>query len=266
MIELPKECPICKSKLEWKGVDLVCVNPDCDNIKEQDLIAWTGILGNIDGLAWLTKKKYFENLKISSIEDLQKYLNKLDSEIDLYQSITDKKVLQMFYKIRDTEFELELALQSLNIDRLGSESSKKIANDKDCYDLIMGIINNQDKPIDWSLEDITKVVGQATMNSIADNINKLYRLKYIKIKQFNKKEIANLVGTFCVTGKLERMKRNDLVKLAEEKGWKSLGGVNKECNYLVTNDTTSGSSKNKKAQELGTKIITENEFYDLLGI
>ena len=62
------------------------------------------------------------------------------------------------------------------------------------------------------------------------------------------------------------MKRNDLVKIAEEKGWKSLGGVTKECQYLVTNDTTSGSSKNKKAQELGTKIINEEEFYNLLNI
>ena len=267
MVELPTKCPVCGKELSWEGVDLICTNPECDNIKEQDLIAWTGILGSVDGLAWKTKKKYFDELNIKSIEDLENYIkDRLDNDADRYQSITDKKIFQMFNLIAYCNVDLELALQALNIERLGSESAKKIANDKECYDLILSIIKNKDENIDWSLECITKVVGPATMNAISQNRKKLYRLNYIKIKPFIEKEKVETVGTFCVTGKLEKMKRNDLVKLAEEKGWKSLGGVNKDCNYLVTNDTTSGSSKNKKAQELGTKIITENEFYDMLGI
>ena len=43
-------------------------------------------------------------------------------------------------------------------------------------------------------------------------------------------------------------------------GYEVLGGVSKKLTYLVTNDTGSGSSKNRKAAELGTKIITEEEF------
>ena len=128
------------------------------------------------------------------------------------------------------------------------------------------LLINNDFPTDYSFEDIEKVVGPATTSTIIENKDKLKRLRYVHILPFVKKTIVNIAGTFCVTGKLNRMKRNDLIKLAEEKGWKSLSGVNKDCNYLVTNDTTSGSSKNKKAQELGTKIIDEEAFYNLLGI
>lgn len=269
MINLPTNCPVCGKPLSWEGVDLVCTNPDCDNIKEQDLIAWTGVLGSVDGLAWKTKKKYFDEFSIKSIEDLEDYIvNKLDKdqENQVFKSITDNKILTMFNKIAYCNANLEDALQALNIERLGSESSKKIANDKECYNLIITIVNNQDLPVDYNFDCVTKVVGQATTRSIIENLEKLYRLKYIKINAFVEKIATNSVGTFCVTGKLERMKRGDLVKLAEEKGWKSLGGVTKDCNYLVTNDTTSGSSKNKKAKELGTKIITESEFYELLQI
>lgn len=269
MIELPKVCPVCGHKLEWKGVDLVCVNKDCDNIKEQDLKVWTDVVSPVDGLAWLTKKKYFEQLKIKSIEDLEDYIcNKFDKdeEAGVYSSITDKKFSTMINLITYAEVPLEVGLKALNIERLGTESAKKIAEDENAYNFIMLLVNNNDFPTDYSFEDIEKVVGPATTSTIIENKDKLKRLRYVHILPFVKKTIVNTVGTFCVTGKLNRMKRNDLIKLAEEKGWKSLSGVNKDCNYLVTNDTTSGSSKNKKAQELGTKIIDEEAFYNLLGI
>ena len=268
MIDLPTNCPVCGCKLEWKGVDLVCPNKNCDNIKEQDLKIWTDIIAPIDGLAWLTKKKYFDELNIKSVEDLEEYIkNKFDKHVQegVYSSITDKKIETMINTITYAQVSLETGLKALNIERLGTESSKKIAEDKNSYNLIMAIVNN-DLPTDYSFEDIEKVVGQATTKTIIENQDKLKRLKYIKILPFVEKETLELVGTFCVTGKLNRMKRNDLVKIAEEKGWKSLGGVTKECQYLVTNDTTRGSSKNKKAQELGTKIINEEEFYNLLNI
>lgn len=266
MVELPTHCPICGSKLEWKGVDLVCNNPECDNRKQADLEIWTEILGEIEGLKWLTKKKYLDNLGINTIEGLYYYLRDILPQMrNQFQSITDLKILDMFDRINTTEFTLAQGLQALNIERLGSESSKKIMEDRDTYNLIMIIVNNKDKAIDYSFEDIEKVVGPATANTISENRNKLYRLELINIKPFEEKEVVEQVGTFCITGKLNSGTRDEIVKKAEAKGWKSLKGVTKECNYLVTNDTTSGSSKNKKAQQLGTKIINEEQFLSLIN-
>lgn len=266
MVSLPTHCPVCNSLLEWKGVDLVCNNLECNNRKQADLEIWTEILGEIEGLKWLTKKKYLDDLGIDTVEHLYYYLRDiLPQTRNQFQSITDLKILDMFDRISNTEFTLAQGLQALNIERLGSESSKKIMEDRDAYNLIMILVKQKDLAMDLSFKDIEKVVGPATARAISENREKLYRLELIKIKPFEEKEQIEQVGTFCITGKLNTGTRDEIVKKAEAKGWKSLKGVTKECNYLVTNDTTSGSSKNKKAQQLGTKIINEEEFLNLIN-
>ena len=64
----------------------------------------------------------------------------------------------------------------------------------------------------------------------------------------------------CFTGKLNTMGRTEASKLAIAAGYEVLGSVSKKLTYLVTNNIESGSSKSRKAIELGTKIITEEEF------
>ena len=70
--------------------------------------------------------------------------------------------------------------------------------------------------------------------------------------------------SFCFTGELKTMKRADAQNLVKEKGGTVKSSVVKGLSYLVTNDTASGSSKNKKAAELGIPVIDENEFLKLL--
>jgi DNA ligase (NAD+) len=70
--------------------------------------------------------------------------------------------------------------------------------------------------------------------------------------------------SFCFTGALETMKRKSAEKLVTDRGGTIAGGVSKTLTYLVTNDTSSGSSKNKKAADLGIDVITEKEFLELI--
>ena len=90
---------------------------------------------------------------------------------------------------------------------------------------------------------------------------------YIKIKpQLTSEEGAVLKGlSFCFTGELNTMKRAQAEALVKEKGGTVKSSVVKGLSYLVTNTPDSGSSKNKKAQELGTAIITEEVFLNLIG-
>ena len=67
----------------------------------------------------------------------------------------------------------------------------------------------------------------------------------------------------CFTGKLYTMTRNEASELATKCGFEVKNSVTRGLTYLVTNDTTSGSSKNKKAKELGTEIIDEETFIKL---
>ncbi len=67
----------------------------------------------------------------------------------------------------------------------------------------------------------------------------------------------------CFTGKLERFSRKSASEFAKSHGFDVLDSVSKNLTYLVTNDKDSGSSKNKKAAQLGIKIINEDEFVKL---
>jgi DNA ligase (NAD+) len=71
--------------------------------------------------------------------------------------------------------------------------------------------------------------------------------------------------TFVITGALETYPNRDALKaLIEDLGGKVTGSVSEKTSYLINNDATSGSSKNKKAKDLGVKIITEAEFNQML--
>ena len=69
--------------------------------------------------------------------------------------------------------------------------------------------------------------------------------------------------SFCFTGELNTLKRKEAEVMVQAKGGAVKSSVTKGLTYLVTNTPDSGSSKNKKAQELGTAIITEADFLKL---
>ena len=70
---------------------------------------------------------------------------------------------------------------------------------------------------------------------------------------------------FVITGSVEHFaNRNEVKDVIESKGGKVTGSVTSKTNYLINNDVTSTSSKNKKAKELGIPIITEVEFLKML--
>ena len=72
--------------------------------------------------------------------------------------------------------------------------------------------------------------------------------------------------TFVITGDVEKFKnRRELSDFIESKGGKVTGSVTGKTNYLINNDVTSNSGKNKKAKELGVKIMSETEFLELVG-
>ena len=71
--------------------------------------------------------------------------------------------------------------------------------------------------------------------------------------------------SFCFTGELVSMKRADAQNLVKSKGGFVKTSVVKGLSYLVTNDTSSGSSKNKKAADLGIPVINEKEFLDMIS-
>ena len=70
---------------------------------------------------------------------------------------------------------------------------------------------------------------------------------------------------FVVTGSVEHFaNRGELKEYIEGFGGKVTGSVTGKTNYLINNDISSNSSKNKKARELGIPILSEEAFLSLV--
>lgn len=114
--------------------------------------------------------------------------------------------------------------------------------------------------------DFTKIngVGKITSDNLVnfDYTDLDEVMQYLTIKQIQEGgKLAN--KSFCVTGSLVSMKRDDFVKLIESHGGK-FASVGKGLDYLICNDKNSTSSKLKKATTLGIPIITEEEFMGMI--
>ena len=70
--------------------------------------------------------------------------------------------------------------------------------------------------------------------------------------------------TLVVTGKLSHFTRDSINEKIAALGAKTAGSVSKKTDWLITNEA-SGSSKYKKAIELGVPVITEDEFLKMIG-
>ena len=72
--------------------------------------------------------------------------------------------------------------------------------------------------------------------------------------------------TFVITGSVEHFaNRKELQEYIEARGGKATGSVTAKTSYLINNEVTSNSSKNKKAKELGVPIISEADFLRMTG-
>jgi DNA ligase (NAD+) len=126
-----------------------------------------------------------------------------------------------------------------------------------------------------SVEDLAAVygLGEITATVIADGLketaaemDEVLSAGIITIALPPPEDAQPLRGSsFCFTGELTSMKRGQAEEKIKALGASAKTSVVKDLSYLVTNDPGSGSSKNKKARELGIPIIDEEQFLALLA-
>ena len=271
-VVLPEVCPVCGEKLVWDGVDLKCGNNMCPNIDASNLQVWCEIIGETDGLQFTIMKQYLDKYGVFNLEDLYSKIDDiLDDLSDRKLSITEGKILEFFTKLSGKySMPADKVLQALNIPRLGDKTSKILMSEpKTVYDLFgfsMSDFNTSDAYKFKFYTRLLEVVKDATTKSIIDNISKVRNLQYLLRRNmmamiFTEKP-KDLIQV-AVTGALKTMKRKDFEKYINSYGYFLSSNI-KSCKYLITNDKTSGSAKNKQAQEYGVDIVTEDEFLNML--
>ena len=252
-IELPTECPCCGSILIRDGINLRCINKNCKDQVIYKIMHFIKKLG-VKNCSFAT----LDNLNINSFEALVKFTpdNKYKTQVKLYDELNNK----VFTKSKQ-----EL-LAAMNFCGVGETIVNKIV---DFYGY-----ENVEKQ---NFIGYPPGVGESFLSKFKEDLleNLDYVNMFINNSRYNFSKIAqdstescqrNKNGqSVCFTGKLFTMTRSEASKKAEAAGFEVKGGVNKGLTYLVTNNIESGSSKARKAKELGTKVINEQEFLKLVS-
>ena len=247
-IELPVVCSCCGSTLVKDGVNLRCLNKQC---KDQVIHQITHFIKKLGVKS--ASEKTIENFGIYSFDDLLTFKPnaKYKSQVKFY----DDLLLNVFTRSKQ---ELLAAMQFTGLSEI---LINKIV---DFY----GFENIENNKYDGLPFGIGELILEKFKDNIIDNLQLVN--KFISDSRYNysnsfitiKKEI---IGSVCFTGKLYTMSRGDASKKAIEAGYEVKSGVSSGLTYLVTNDTESNSAKNKKAKQLGTKVINEEEFLKLIS-
>ncbi len=267
-LEIPDKCPVCGQPTQIKQVNevqsLYCLNPDCDakKIKAFTLFVSRDAL-NVDGLSESTLEKFLARGFLHEFADLFK-LSRYAEEITQMEGFGEKSyrnLQESLERARNTT--LPRLIYGLGIENIGVANAKML-----CRYFRFDLASLRSATLEElaEIDGIGEVIALSVRAFFDDEKNKeqLSRLLpelniAVEVIEEGTQTLAGM--NFVITGSLTHYENRNLLKEEiEKKGGKVTGSVTGKTTCLINNDTTSQSSKNKKAKELGVRIVSEEEF------
>ena len=265
-IQEPANCPVCNSELAHEEglVALKCHNPLCpEKVKRQIAYFVSRDAMNISGLGDKIVEKFIELGKIKTIVDIYS-LKEYREELENLEKMGQKSVDNLINNIEASKNrDFSKVLYALGIPFVGKFNANLLTKN----------FKNIENLKNQSIENLLAVKGIGDKVAIAVNtfLNNENNWKIITdlqniglqfaINESDLKEIADnpIKGkNFLATGKLQKYKRNDIKDIILSKGGNYLSAVSKNLDFLIAGEKA--GSKLEKAEKLGVRILTEDEF------
>jgi len=270
-IEYITNCPECNTKLvrQEGEANHYCPNdngcPTQITSKIEHFISRKAM--NIDGLGGETVEQFYKSGLINNIADLY--------ELDPFkmmelERMAEKSVNKILKGVRvSKEIPFEQVLFAIGIRFVGSTVAKTLAK----------YFKNIDNIKNATLDELTNVdeIGIRIAESIQSfftiekNVEIVNRLKEYGVQMaiVESEEDANLVKilegkSVVVSGVFMKFSRDDLKKTIEKLGGKNIGSISKKTSFIIAGDKM-GPSKLEKAERLGVRLITEDEFIAMIS-
>ncbi|HGA4107238.1 TPA: NAD-dependent DNA ligase LigA [Streptococcus agalactiae] len=262
---IPKLCPSCGSELvHFEGeVALRCINPLCPNqIKERLAHFASRDAMNITGFGPSLVEKLFDAHLIADVADI--YRLSIENLLTL-DGIKEKSATKIYHAIQSSkENSAEKLLFGLGIRHVGSKASHLLLEEFGNLRQLSQASQESIASIDglggviakslhtfFEKEEVDKLLEELT----SYNVNFNYLGKRVSTD-------AQLSGlTVVLTGKLEKMTRNEAKEKLQNLGAKVTGSVSKKTDLIVAG--SDAGSKLTKAQDLGITIQDEDWLLNL---
>jgi len=259
-IEFPAVCGTCGAVLEDAGTRLFCPNTQCPKRLLHRMEKWVSVLDIRELGVKLIRQLFEKNIKhIHQLYSLKK------EELSQYERMGDILAAKVIRHIQEKrELNLSAFVAAFDLEGIAETIMEKItAAGFDTLEKLRGA-SVADISNVYGLGEITASVITEGLKECEKEMDAVLKTGVISIKEPSSS--LPLRGySFCFTGELKSMKRGEAEEKIKALGALSKNTVVKDLTFLVTNDPASGSSKNKKARELGIKIIDEDEFLSLLN-
>jgi len=265
-IQEPTNCPVCNSELAHEEglVALKCHNPLCpEKVKRQIAYFVSRDAMNISGLGDKIVEKFIELGKIKTIVDIYS-LKKYREELENLEKMGQKSVDNLINSIESSKNrDFSKVLYALGIPFVGKFNAN----------LLTKTFKNIENLKNQSIENLLAVKGIGDKVALAVNtfLNDENNWKIITdlkniglqfaVDETNSEEIADNPikdKNFLATGKLQKYKRNDIKDIILSKGGNYLSAVSKNLDFLIAGEKA--GSKLEKAEKLGVRVLTEDEF------
>ena len=265
--EMPHNCPVCGEKTvrfeneaSWK-----CTNISCKAQLQRKIIHFVskGAM-DIDGFGEKIVIQLFEEGLIKDISDI--YTLKAD-ELKNLERMGEKSANNLINAIENSKnVSLDKFIFALGIRFIGANAGKVLAKNFDNIGQLMESSVDRLTAIDEIGEKMAmSIVEFFEIQSNRELVEKLLSLGVNPISKSNSSQKNIFLNLKVVaTGTLEKFKRDDIQKIVEENGGKLSSSVSKKTNFVVAGEAA--GSKLDKANQLGVKVISEDDFEKLLSL
>jgi DNA ligase (NAD+) len=259
IFEFENKCPSCGGPitLDEKGVSLWCESVACPAQLVRRVLHWVKTLdimgvgtGIVEGLCDQGFIKDVPDLYYLSMEQIQAVTGGNSSAKKAQTAILSK-----------SDIPLAVFLDALGIDGLGTTSSKLVAKRYGTLgDVMHATIEELDDLPDIGLTTAKKIVeGIRTLTTMIDRL-----IKVLDIQDCVSKEGPLKGMSFVLTGAMSKP-RKEIEVAIERAGGENKGSVGKGVTFLVQADANSTSNKTEKANKVGTKVISEDTLWKMIG-
>ncbi len=262
---LPTTCPSCGSSVirEEDEADLRCVNPTCPAQRLRNLIHFASKDAmDIDGLGPAVLELLVNNDLICQVNDLYTLEKAQLSELE---GLGDKSADNLLAAIAASkENDLYRVIFGLGIRHIGQKAAKLLANHFGTMDAMMNATAEDIAAIDGFGEIMAQsVVAFFALAPSRELVGRLAACGVNMSVQRDESADARFAGmTFVLTGTLPSLKRDEAAAIIEKFGGKTSSSVSKKTSVVLAGEEA--GSKLTKAQQLGIRIINEDEFREML--
>ena len=261
-----ENCPMCDSVLVRKDANHYCKNEHCPSRKIESLIHFSSRDAMyIEGFGESIVEDFYNLGYLKNIDDFYT-LDKYKDELMLLEGFGEKSISKLLESASNSKKNsLERLLFGLGIRYVGKKTAKILSK----YYKTMDNLIKADFDELKSINDIGDVIAKSIVDYFNDekNINLINRLKDLNLNmRYLGEEVntsnENINGkTFVITGTLSRP-RDEIKEEIEGLGGNVTGSVTKKTDYVIAGEKA--GSKLTKANELGIRVLTEEEYKNML--